>query len=743
MSRRLVRAALAIVPMLPHVASAQGPWAAVLSMSRPAVGTGECNAVSLDLKDASGKEWPRGPNGNRVSLADFDLTVSAPVERAAVAQYDGPTSFAVCACPRAPAGTVATVTATYPARFIAPRARVAGVQFAVTMRAPIAAHASSGNPPGCDPPTPTTALEDGRAVWTVTLAPPISLPIGSCGPVQLTLRDSTGKDWPRNALGTRVSLADFDLSATAANGPDVVGTYDGAGSFSVCACQSATVGEAASVTATYPARSLAAKARVAGVALRARGPLTLATARGSANPPACGQVQATQVVAAGGGAAAAAGGGAAAGGAAAASSGAAAAVGGDAQGAAAGASSENAAGGAAAAHQEQEQTTSKASGEAAKGGAAEGASGAGAAAGGAAGAPQRLAATTPALEAPIASAPASGKSLIPHAGEAPSGLTVTGTPLVAHLSWHATPNATRYALWRGTATVLSVERTPPAFTATAFEDTVQSPLESYRYSVIAYYADGTKGESNAVSFTSPPLANPSGFSATSLGGGAVRLDWQPVPAAVRYRIDGSGIPVSGMMHNGSTTITLYQVPSGPDSWKIRTMYAGDVSDSTTAAVATAMLRAAPPHPLQWLTKNNGAGNSALASVHYSTLCPPTIPDCFTALESVVTSKQFGADDIPFWGDPTGKRLAEEAVYGNVTDLGFGRRTNCSQVMKGPPVPGPVTMCYATSHGPGPGSPASPIPRRSHALRRASWLPCKTAHKPCRKIHGAMRRAAEQ
>jgi hypothetical protein len=132
------------------------------------------------------------------------------------------------------------------------------------------------------------------------------------------------------------------------------------------------------------------------------------------------------------------------------------------------------------------------------------------------------------------------------------------------------------------------------------------------------------------------------------------------------------------------------------------MYPGDVSDSTTAPVATAMLRAVPPHQMLWLTKNNGAGNSALASAHYSTLCPPTVPDCFTALESVIKGSQFAANDIPFWGDPTGERLAEEAVYGNITDLGFGRRTNCSQVMKGPPVPGPVTMCYTTSHGPAPG-----------------------------------------
>lgn len=108
MNTRLIRLAIAIVPLLPHVALAQGPWAAALSVGRKALGVGECSAVLLDLNDPATKKWPRGPNGSRVSMANFDFTVSAPAERAAVGKYDGANSFAVWACPKAPAGSISS-----------------------------------------------------------------------------------------------------------------------------------------------------------------------------------------------------------------------------------------------------------------------------------------------------------------------------------------------------------------------------------------------------------------------------------------------------------------------------------------------------------------------------------------------------------------------------------------------------------------------------------------------------------
>src|SRR5665647_3278006 len=97
-----MRAMLALLPLIPNLvvfakadAQERGPWMAALSMTRKVIAVGECNAVSIDLRDAKGQEWPRGPNGTRVSMADFDLAVSAPSAHVAVGQYDGPNSLSL------------------------------------------------------------------------------------------------------------------------------------------------------------------------------------------------------------------------------------------------------------------------------------------------------------------------------------------------------------------------------------------------------------------------------------------------------------------------------------------------------------------------------------------------------------------------------------------------------------------------------------------------------------------------
>jgi hypothetical protein len=591
MNTRLIRAAIAIVPLLPHVALAQGPWAAALSVGRKALGVGECSAVLLNLSDPATKEWPRGPNGSRVSMADFDFTVSAPAERAAVGKYDGANSFAVCACPKAQAGSVATVTATYPSRTIAPKVRVTSVSFSTTTSVPIVAGSSSGNAPGCDPPTPTTAMDGGGALWTVTVTPPAALPIGSCGAVGLTLRDSTGKDWPRNPVGARVSISDFDLSATTPNGADAVGKYDGASSFSACACQTGTVGEMGTVTATYPARALAAKARVPGIALKAVAPFNLAAARGSANPPGCGDKQAGQVAIAG----------------------------------------------------------------------------------------------TP-LPPPMIVAPAT----------TPAQLPTNAAPMIT---------------------------------------------EKFKTGIVA------PPMTTAPPTTMPPLANPTGFTAVDRGGGGVDWAWQPVPGAAKYRIDGTGLPSTGLFTT-STHNAFPHIPGGPGTWKVTSVFPGNLSDTTTGPTVSLVVHVLPPRSQHWLVKNNGAGSLAQVQVPANPFDPahpctpmasnqPTLNDCTQYdvdhhtinqginpgdlssapydLQSlgwltVVPVDDWSKNGFVRWLD-VGIKLwyeqfqsQQEAVYGNPLDLGVGRRAFCVQEMKGPPHPGYKTVCYATAHGATPGTP---------------------------------------
>jgi hypothetical protein len=687
--------ALPVMVLLLHLlvasrASAQRSehFSAALSMTRTAVRMGECNPVTLTLEDASGKEWPRGPNGMRVSMADFDLRVTAPAARAAVGRYDGPNSFAVCACPRAPAGTVATVTATYPGKWIAAKSRVPDVSFTTTLSAPLVAGPSSGNFPGCEGLDSSTG-----GTWTVTVQPSMSvLPIGGCSAVYLTIRDSTGKDTPRGPSGQRVSLADFEMSTTAANGADVVGMLDGTSSFSACACQSGTVGEAATITATYPAQQLDAKLRVQGVAVKATAPVTFAAARGTSNPAGCAsrQLAVKQL--------------------------------GDAP---------------VALRSPPATIASTVS------------------------APTIREAPPVLTTTPVAVASGTAKGpLATAAGVAPTGVTLNASPRIARLSWNAMPNVTRYAVWRGSGTAASIERTPSGFTATQFADTVPDAHETYRYAVIAYYAEGKQGEAPAVQFTSPSMVNPAGFTAQPsgvVGGGGIIFQWQAVPGAARYRIDGPGLPATGYFAIG-TSAGHPHIPGGPGTWRLQTMYPGNIGDSANATLASTMMHALPTtRAAPWLTHRNGSGTVAQVQtpayfpplgcseaalvdpvthelVPYWNRCTNAFGDNMPPASSLTqayspdSARWLGENpfskivenpdhtsslvsdpdglqglvrwldvDMGFWTDPL--QYPNEAVYGNPLDLGVGRRASCAQEMKGPPNPGLKTVCYATAHGP--------------------------------------------
>ena len=138
----------------------------------------------------------------------------------------------------------------------------------------------------------------GEQSWKVSLQPATNpLPIGSCGAVYLTVKDAIGKNAARNPKGQLVGLADFDLTVTATNGNDAVGKYDNANNFAVCACPSGTVGEVATVTATYPARSLKEEARVRGMPATYTLSIPLAPARGGGTPPGCSATSAAPTTA--------------------------------------------------------------------------------------------------------------------------------------------------------------------------------------------------------------------------------------------------------------------------------------------------------------------------------------------------------------------------------------------------------------------------------------------------------------
>jgi hypothetical protein len=504
----------------------------------------------------------------------------------------------------------------------------------------------------------TPGVSGAQSPWTVAVIPTLNpLPITFCGAVQLRIVDPTTRDAPRGPTGARVTIADFDMTVTAPGGASVVGHAIDVSHWEVCACQGATVGTVGTITATYPAQALSERARVSGITFQTTATFSLAKAMGETNPPACQTRSLTAVIAAGG-----------------------------------------------------TPTTPVASSLAPR-----------------TVTPTSILERAPAgsgvLAPPLSAAPAGARAPAnPAAGPPPTNVAVSGTPLIARVTWTAAPGATRYAVLRKDDAQPSVVRTPAAFTATEFTETLPDPRITYRYTVIAYYADGTSGEATSVQYVSPPLVNPTRLTVEHLGLGEVQLMWQPVPGAISYRLDGPGLPGTGLAMN--TTSHGYTAPWGAASWKVTALYPGNFADYVNGATVSTVIRVLPAHPGTWLTKSNGPGTAAEIQTPRRPGCdfedwycpgplsPAVPPGLIVPWDGIANSwLGFGVYpgllswlnvQIPLWDNPD--QWGNEAVYGNLGDLGFGRRTACWQGARPPPNPAFVTICYAAAHGAAPGEP---------------------------------------
>ena len=320
-------------------------------------------------------------------------------------------------------------------------------------------------------------------------------------------------------------------------------------------------------------------------------------------------------------------------------------------------------------------------------------------------------------------------------GPPPTGVTVGGTPIVASIAWNAVANAQRYAVWRGYTGTVSVERTPAAFTATQFLDTIPDPRITFYYTVIAHYANGTSGAAQAVYFTSPPMVNPTGFTVTQKGQTSstqaeVEFAWNAVPGAMLYRLDGPGIPGTG--DYSSATIRLVPtVPRGAGTWMVQTVYPGNFTNYASATTASGVIRILPQPSQPWLTKPNGAGSEDNVQMPregayhcfsfffctYESVFPNQLQHPYDVNYATwlgvrqgmgYTTDRFGLETwldifgLKLWDDPI-QQIAE-AVYGNPGDLGVGRRSYCAQMTRTTQLPGVYTVCYASAHGIAPGQP---------------------------------------
>ena len=444
-----------------------------------------CTPVRLEVADARSGEVPRNAAGQRVSIADFDMTVEA--DGAVVGRYDGASQWSACACPRS-AGATAKITARYPAKALAERARVPGVAFESSITVRVVAGPNSGVPIGCGTiETATVAAGRGAAPWFVTLTSNVSaIPIGVCSPIQVDLRDATGKEAPRNPAGLLLSLADFDLSVTAPAAGAVAGQSTGAAAWSACGCQGAAVGMPATITATYPARALDERARVPGVAFASSITLPLAAAMGASNPPACAATT--------------------------------------------------------------RNTTADAPLRAA--------------------APRTAPAAPAANPAPVALPPSQTRGpAVP--APAPSGLTVTGTPVSATLAWEPVAGVASFVVTRQQVDVPPTQLTLAA-TNEGMYDSGLTPATTYNYSVRAIQADGRSASAD-IAFTTPPAVNPAGFTASQTGAGQVQLSWAAVAGASYYVVFGPGAE-GGTRVDGATAHTVTNVPVGSQEWAVASYY---------------------------------------------------------------------------------------------------------------------------------------------------------------------------
>ena len=196
-------------------ALAQAPWIVTVTPTMNPLPVGFCAPVQVIVRDAAGADTPRNPQGYRVTLADFDLSVTSPNPALVVGQQVDASHWSVCACQGAAPGSDATITASYPARALPEAARVKGVSVRSTAGLALAAAKGTTNPPACNAPA-GASLPAPVAIGTMPAAPPMTITPA----VAPTRSDPMAQVKPKGEIGERVVpyqpgvvTATFDVSA--------------------------------------------------------------------------------------------------------------------------------------------------------------------------------------------------------------------------------------------------------------------------------------------------------------------------------------------------------------------------------------------------------------------------------------------------------------------------------------------------------------------------------------------------
>lgn len=151
-------------------------WAVTVQPTQNPQPIGSCAAVSITLYDSTTKDTPRRSDGHRVSMVDFDLVVTSPDGVSASGAYNGAYFFKLCGCQGAAVGTIATVTATYPAQSLTAQLQVKGAAMQISSTVALSAARGTSNPPSCNGLTKTVAL--APLIQLSAAAPATATPAG-------------------------------------------------------------------------------------------------------------------------------------------------------------------------------------------------------------------------------------------------------------------------------------------------------------------------------------------------------------------------------------------------------------------------------------------------------------------------------------------------------------------------------------------------------------------------------------
>jgi len=202
------------------------------------------------------------------------------------------------------------------------------------------------------------------------------------------------------------------------------------------------------------------------------------------------------------------------------------------------------------------------------------------------------------------------RQLVLPEGEGTTILDVTNISSVsATVSWRPVPGATGYQLHASATDLAHVVDGPPVPLPAGHDSLARMsaqldgllPGVNYLAWVDVRHSPGPLGRSDQRAFATPLSQNPAGFTATTIGPGAVRLEWQAVAGAREYIVEGSNLP---RMRTRGTAVAVSNLSSGTHQWSVIASF-GDLGLYNDLSPSTATITLGSAEPTRYRVAING------------------------------------------------------------------------------------------------------------------------------------------